>query len=96
MLLLSGTDAAWAGVNGEVGTVTVNPPQSMEFGEVLHISSLKGVWSELYLVSKRGHRIKLGFEIFVVNLQPSWRMDMDVKKKMNIRELGKWGFPPLC
>lgn len=35
MLLLSGTDAAWAGANGEVGTVTVNPSGSRGFGEIL-------------------------------------------------------------
>ena len=31
-----------------------------------------------------------------MNLQPSWSMEMDVKGKMNIRDLGRWGFfPPL-
>lgn len=36
------------------------------------------------------------FRIFDVDLQPSWSMEMDVKGKMNIRDLGRRAFfPPL-
>lgn len=38
--------------------------------------------------------MELGFRIFDINLQPSWRMEMDAKGKMNIRDLGRCVGPP--
>lgn len=35
------------------------------------------------------------FRIFDVNLQPSWSMEMDVKGKMYIRDLGRGFFFPI-
>lgn len=35
------------------------------------------------------------FRIFDVDLQPSWSMEMDVKGKMYIRDLGRGFFFPI-
>lgn len=86
MLLLPGTDAAWAGANGEVGTVTVNPSGSWRSGDFRssYLFFERGEWKEPYLVPDRGHCMESGFRIFDINLQPSWRMEMDAKGKMSI------------
>lgn len=70
--------------------VTVNPSGSREFeGSSLSnlISSLEEE-SELSSTWFQRHCVESRFRIFDMNLQPSWKMEMNVKEK-NIRDLGR-------